>query len=384
MIRERLLIARLIAAELSGSISDEQMKELEGWRKESESNQSQYHAIRDEFVSGEWETKYQDMDLEKEWLLFKEQKLSRKNGVIGFFGNLHHRSLPLPYAAAVAVLMIFAWFTFKTGSEFAPDAKSLTTIEAPMGSRTYVILPDSTGIWLNAGSRLSYSGDFNRNAREVQLSGEAFFDVHKSDLAFIVSTPDLNIRVLGTSFNVKAYEDDLFIETTLVSGSLLIEKGNATGQRFDDILLQPNQKATFYRQEGTIALNQVKQNLAEKEDMDPVQPVRNIARIQISDKKDVTTEIGWKDGVLLVDREPLESLVRKLERKYDVSFVFRDESLKEYIYSGRLRELTLEQVMRAMSLTSPIDFSIEDKTVYLTVNPETRSKYDHFIKNSKR
>jgi transmembrane sensor len=384
MIKERLFIARLIAAELSGSITEDQLKELDGWRNESEENLNQYKTIKDEFVSGAWETNYQDIDLRSEWLMFKEQKLSQITGWGYFVKNMHRRTIPLPYAAAIVVLIVFSWFTFQPGKQPVYFAETATTIEAPMGSRTHVVLPDGTGIWLNAGSVLTYSRNFNMNTREVALNGEAYFDVQKADLPFIVSTPDLHIRVLGTSFNVKAYEDDDFIETTLVSGSLVIEKGRAGGPGFQNIVLEPNQKAIFFRQEGSIALNQVKHTLAEKEDLDPVRPVRNISRIQIAEKKDVTAEIGWKDGMLLVDREPLETLVRKLERRYDVTFVFREEGLRDYIYSGLLRDLTLEQVMRAMSYTSPIDFDIEDKTVYLSVNPDTRSKYDHFIKNLKR
>ena len=281
----------------------------------------------------------------------------------------------LPYAAAVLLLVSLGLVLLHSRKQTQWLASQITTIEAPMGSRTEVMLPDGSRVWLNAGSILSYSGHFNHNHRKVRLSGEGFFDVEKSTVPFLVIAQDIQFKVLGTSFNIKAYEDEQVIEATLVSGSLLVERTVASGQRIAPIVLEPKQKATFYKKTGSIDVGPEVQEVAPSQGKPAPSIAAGIARVEIRRKQDVAAEVGWKDGVLVVESEPLIDLIRKLERRYDVGFVFRDEELKDYRYTGRIRELTLEQVMEAMKLTSPIDYMIRDKTVFITENPLTKAKY---------
>jgi transmembrane sensor len=283
----------------------------------------------------------------------------------------------LPYAAAVAVFVVVGSLLFFPASRQALPDVVLTTIQAPLGSRANIVLPDGSDVWLNAGSILEYNTDFMSGDRQVKLTGEAFFEVKKGDHPFIVNTPEINIRVLGTSFNIKAYEEDDYIEATLVTGSLVIEKARQSGPQFDDIVLKPNQKVTFYKKAGNIALNDSGKAFTEgssKEQLTSI-PRPVISGIKIQNKKDVDSEVGWKNGMLVVEREPLRLFVKRLERRYDVTFVFDDENLKDYNYTGQMQEVTLEQVLHAMKITSPIDYSIIDKTVTLRENKDSSYKY---------
>lgn len=279
----------------------------------------------------------------------------------------------IPYAAAVAILVSVSWWLLISWGVLFPHELVSTRIEAPAGSRTRVALPDGSWVWLNAGSTLEYSNDFNIRSRRLKLSGEAFFEVTKSKKPFIVHTSLIRIQVLGTSFNVKAYPDDAYTEATLVSGSIQIKKEGKEGPVFKDITLQPNQKAVFSHSDGGLQLSQLDAQMDSGEEHVETKPV--ISNVTVRRRNDLTPEIGWKDGILVLEREPFTSLMRRLERLYNVEFVFDDQNLKNYHYSGKLVELTLEQMMLAIKETSPINYRIEDKVVYISTNPEYLHKY---------
>lgn len=342
------------------------------------------------FLKSNWNRVYrlglfQLVNTKDDWLQVKQQiessssqKRDKPAKTIALFSVRRF----LPYAAAVTVLVLIGSFLFfPPGRQIVPEP-IITTIEAPLGSRTNIVLPDGTNVWLNAGSKLEYDMGFLSGIRQVKLVGEAFFEVIKAEHPFIVNTSEINIKVLGTSFNVKAYEEDDVIETTLVSGSLLIGKASQSGPHFDDILLKPRQKAIFYRKAGGIALNETGKAISDDKRPEQLavipQPV--ISGIRIQSKKDVESEIGWTNGMLIVEREPLRLFVKRLERRYDVTFVFDDDDLKSYNYTGQLQELTLEQVLHAMKITSPIDYTIEDKTVILRENKDSSYKYQRITR----
>jgi len=239
-------------------------------------------------------------------------------------------------------------------------------IFVPYGGRSSLILPDGSKIWLNAGSKFKYNRMFNIKSREVFLDGEAYFDVEKSKHPFVVHTSHLDILVLGTAFNVKSYSEDENIETTLVEGKIQIEQKESDRPLY----LKSRQKLTYYKTTNqfqtnqTISDNQPKEAIEVAEEKEVV-PAKNIA-IEANVNTDEST--SWKDGELIINNEPLEELAKKLERKYDIVFQFNSEELKKYSYSGTLRDFPLEQVLRALELTSPIKYSIREKTVILYYN----------------
>lgn len=380
MIKERLHISRLIAFEIIGSISQEQLTQLNEWKAEDASHMAEYVMIRNSISEGLWQKQYQEIDTEAEWNSFLLRQAGRSGRWQSILNAASRPIFSLKFAAAAMLLLagsILLYLLVKS-PEVKPDF--YTVVAAPMGSKTNVVLPDGSEVWLNSGSYISYSNSFNAGNRQVKLEGEAFFDVKAQEVPFLVTTSDINIRVLGTRFNVKAYSDDLAIETTLESGKVVIEKRKQQGPQFEEIVLKPNQKATFFREEEVVTLSQIDKKLdANAQAEVDLLPQRVISQVIVQQKKDIAAEIGWKDGVILVENEPLELLVRKLERRYGVDFVFRDEDLSSFKYSGRLKSLTLEQVLHALKLTSPIEYQIEDNKVILWVDPKQKSKYNQLI-----
>jgi transmembrane sensor len=278
-----------------------------------------------------------------------------------------------------AVLMAGAgWAGFGIRSEMIKsDENVFTTIYSPAGQKTEVTLPDNSKVLLNSKTTLRYSSAFNVKNRDIYLNGEAFFDVAKKSIPFEVKTAAINIKVLGTAFNVKCYDDEAIVEATLVRGSMKIEKINNVTGSSEEILLKPNQKIQFMRNVSASekAMDKVKESgtptVREAERI----PLQQVTQVDLISSYDTEKSTGWKEGLLIVEGESLGDLSKKIERRYDVRFVFRDEKLKKYKYSGTLREYSLEQVLNALKLTSPISYIVDKQIVYIDKNEEANSNF---------
>jgi ferric-dicitrate binding protein FerR (iron transport regulator) len=263
------------------------------------------------------------------------------------------RLLPvLKYAAAVAAVIVVSMFAWKLSSQ-SDGARTITKIEAPKGARTSITLPDSSHVWLNAESRITFDQEFGKDNRDLTLEGEAFFDVTKDNVPFNVRTNAYDIAVLGTAFNVKSYPDDDISTTTLVHGSLKVTRLNAKGDA-EEFLLRPNERIVL-RGDSSSRINNA---------------------ITLEKNIDAAAEADWKDGWLTVRGESLEELSKKIERLYNVRIEFQNDKMKSYRYSGRIQQFSLEQVMNALALTSPVRFEIHEKLVKLSIDESATSKYN--------
>lgn len=305
------------------------------------------------------------IDADADWrnVLERVRELGNGSNVPNTADNVRRFPVWLKYAATIALLGltgVYLWFSETPAVESLP-ASSLTRVEAPVGSKSFVTLPDGSTVWLNAGSKLSFDSGFGIHSRDLHLEGEAFFDVAKQDVPFTVHTAHYDIAVLGTAFNVSAYPDDHQFVTTLVRGSLKVVRNTPDGAK-EEILLKPNEQVVFS--------SQPKPQPAAVASPDP-----SDEKLVVETAVDVETQTAWKDGWLAMQGESLEELSRKMERLYNIKIEFKEESLKHYRYTGRIRQLSLEQVLKALSLTSPVTFAIDEEKVTLSENKETKSKY---------
>lgn len=197
----------------------------------------------------------------------------------------------------------------------------------PYGKTSEVILPDGTKVWLNAGSRLIYPGFFADKTREVFMSGEAFFEVSADKgRPFIVQTSDIQIRVLGTCFNISAYFSDSVIETVLTEGRILLEQ-NSSRLFSETTELLPGKLAIFNKSERTTQLKEV----------------------------DVENYTIWKKGLLKFESTELSRVIKKLERYYNVEFKYNNSFLGNIKISGKLelsesREYVFENIADAANV----------------------------------
>ena len=210
------------------------------------------------------------------------------------------------YAAAAAILIVSVWITAVSYVDKPDDyVAAQQEFFVPAGQRARIKLPDGTFVWLNAGSVLTYPSIFGEE-RKVYLKGEGFFDVAKNEKSpFIVSTGTLDIRALGTQFNVFCYPDAGLISTSLIEGSVKVyhPEDEANG-----VVLKPNQQLVYDRQ--------------------------SFQTIQMKNEDDLL----WKDGIYNFKSERLESILKKLELYYDVKIVVKSPEILSYRYTGKFRQ----------------------------------------------
>ncbi|MFV0323302.1 MAG: FecR family protein [Bacteroides xylanisolvens] len=230
---------------------------------------------------------------------------------------------------------------------------SMQTVSVPAGQRTQVTLADGTTVWVNGKSTLTFPSRFASQTRNVQLDGEAYFEVQKDPKKqFIVSTAhQSSIRVLGTKFNVKAHKDAEDVITTLIEGKINFEFNNASHQQ-EYITMKPGQKLVYNSQN------------------------RKPQLYTTSGEK----EFSWKDGKIIFDQTPLRDALNNLAETYNVTFVILKNVPDDDSFSGEFINKSLEQILNYIKASSKINWR------YLN-NEQTnkeKSKIEIFISTNKK
>lgn len=219
------------------------------------------------------------------------------------------------------------------GEERSPnDAYGINMLETPRGGQYQLALPDGSRVWLNASTRLYFPTAFKPGERKVRLSGEAYFEV-KSDPKnpFIVETSTgALLRVLGTSFNVSAYQEDDRETTTLLTGSLQVTRNQSQA------LLKPGQQATVNAQE--------------------------IVHVQ---EVETSYAVAWKDGFFMFNREPIKDIMTKISRWYDVEVVYQGPVTETRFWGTVSRFSQVSDVLKMLEATGRVHFTIEGRRVYV-------------------
>ncbi|QJB33035.1 FecR family protein [Chitinophaga oryzae] len=260
------------------------------------------------------------------------------------------------WAAAVStglLLCMGAWWWTSAKKNNDAIASEVTTRN---GSRTSIQLADGTRVWLNAGSKLSYSKDFGKNDRSVTLSGEAFFDVAKqADRPFVIHTETMDIRVLGTRFNVRSYPQDKTTEASLITGSIeAIVKHNATR-----IILKPSEKIVVLNQLPKVV--PATRTMAAKEE----NPVTLSHVSYYAAQTTAITETSWMDNKLVFKDESFATLAREMERFFGVKVRFDNPQPETLRFTGIFEQETVQQALNALQLTAAFRYEIQNDTIII-------------------
>jgi len=262
-------------------------------------------------------------------------------------------------AASVLALAIATWTVLKPRTGVAKEKEA--SIVAQNGSRIRSLLPDGTVVWLNAGSHLTYA-DFSGPTREVQLEGEAYFDVVKqTDRPFIVHTSAIDIKVLGTAFNVKAYPEDKNVETTLIRGEVLVLRKNEPES--SAVKLKPNEKLLVSK-EAAIPSTNLSQPRREKALNNPAAGL-TITLIDSTRKDSERFETAWLYSRLEFRGENFETLARKLERWYNVKIIFMTEKVRQLNFNGSFEKETVDQAFKALKAAVPFEYNIKGNEIFV-------------------
>lgn len=379
-ISQYLFIAKLICKERIAGLNDSEKKQLDSWRNESEKRERVFLDLQ-RISTEELEKRYDKVDVDLKWESFKKRQQQRKRNI----------RMGVAVAASICLLItsgLWLWLgtlgeervvlaeqgrqnnvclVLSTGEmvdisnvgqeevkldkgtklyegnrlEYVrPDSLHKKELEfnqliIPKGTFYHLVLSDGTKVWLNADSKIKYPVSFGQDKREVSLRGEGYFEVAKdSTRPFIVSTDKMDVRVLGTTFDVNTYEDEGKSFVVLVEGLVEVSAGKGESR-----IITPGYMAEV--------------------NMHDVQ-----AKIQIS-KCDLEHYIAWKNGNFSFRNASLTEILKRVSRYYDVT-VIREQVFEEEYYTGDVSsDVSLESLLAVIESSTSVSFKVERKIVYV-------------------
>jgi transmembrane sensor len=272
------------------------------------------------------------------------------------------------YAAIFAAFLLASWLIYRS---FTNNAGSVGNVYSefmvPYGSKSSVILPDGTKVRLNSGSKIKYADDFIKSNRVIFLEGEAFFIVkHAEKVPFVVKTSELNIRVYGTQFNVKSFQEEKNVEMALVSGSVVIEKVDKKGNIVQNIKLKPNQIITYSKTDDRFLLKTSEIPTEDKskheQDNQNIEPVITTEPV-ISQSMEKAT--SWINNRLTFRGDSIYDLISKLQRWYGVEIALKNKNLNKSTFTGTFDNETIEQALNALKLTTHFSYTIDKNKIII-------------------
>ena len=356
-----------IVSILSGEASQEEIAEVRRWLAESADNRKLYNDYLFIWnISGVIGRK-DGYRTEAAWTSLDKQMTAQRHPAL--YALSWKKAMMVAAVAGIVFLagMRVSRFTGKP----ADEQHMLTYAEhtSPYGSKSKVKLPDGSQVWLNAGSTLRYSSDYNTNRREVYLEGEGYFDVTRNEKTpFWVQTSTITVKVLGTAFNVKAYPEESFVETIVERGA--VQLIDPLSKSKEMTVLRAHQKAVVEKGSQPEVEPEAEAPEQEVKPEEGVKPSSYIPIAAVKVNSEVRTEAytSWKDTRWVIEREKLSTFAVKLERRYNVRFVFADDDLKDYVFSGKFEDETLDQLLEVLKLSAPILYRVKQNTVYLSRN----------------
>lgn len=350
----------------SGTCSGEEFEELMQLLKGNENEESIRNELRNFYNSLNSEV-VSDLHIDEQGGLYHSGEAGVEEG------SLYHSGAPAPderprpvfgRRAKTAALALCALAAIVVGWNFflvkphnkVEDPKTVSRIYTPAGSRTSVVLPDGTEVWLNSFSTLTYStAEFNSGRREVTLVGEAMFSVkHDSLHQFLVHTKNFDVTDLGTVFNISAYPEDKHAQASLISGSIeVITKGRNSKK----VTLVPNQRFIVENENKTVV---VMKSGAVKAVVEPT-----IKPIIINPQMRMAPDTAWMVNKLIFTDENFYDLALQMQRRYNVEIVFESEKARTYKFTGRFEEEDVEDALKELQVIAPFSYRRVTNTIYI-------------------
>ena len=334
MEEENKHIDELIANYLTEGLDKNALDELKTWIAASAENQQYFIRQREIWFSAVSREAASVYDKDKAFENFRNRVESQKE-----IQSTSRRGFSLSalwrYAAVVAIIIAVGCISYWQGEVNVKDTFADISVEAPLGSKTKLYLPDGTLVWLNAGSRMTYSQGFGVDNRKVELEGEGYFEVKRNEkIPFFVKTKDLQLQVLGTKFNFRDYPEDHEVVVSLLEGKVGL---NNLLREEKEAVLSPDERAVLNKANGLLTVESVTASNASQ----------------------------WTDGYLFFDEELLPDIAKELERSYNVNILIANDSLKTFRFYGNFvrREQNIQEVLEALASTEKMQYKIEERNI---------------------
>lgn len=320
------IIEQILPRYCSGEATVEECRLVEEWIKQSDENYriaKQIHAL---YLATDTMQVVSKVDTEKALSsVCQKMSKSRERSKVTLVTWLQR-------VAAILFIPLLIAFGIQNLKPRPVEIAQMIEVKTNPGMTTTVHLPDGSIVYLNSESKLSYPSSFEKDKRRVTLQGEAFFEVKKEpEHGFVISTPhETKIEVLGTSFNVEAFEKDAFVSTTLIDGKVRFDY--MKNQHPTAVLMKPGQKLTYDSSSSLVQL--VETNGA--------------------------SEIAWKDGKIVFQATPLPEALRMLEKRFNVVFVLSNDRLRKEAFTGSFSNQRLERILEIFKISSNIKWRYLD------------------------
>ena len=334
MEEENKHIDELIANYLTEGLDKNALDELKTWIAASAENQQYFIRQREIWFSAVSREAASVSEKDTAFENFRNRVESQKE-----IQSTSRRGFSLSalwrYAAVVAIIIAVGCISYWQGEVNVKDTFADISVEAPLGSKTKLYLPDGTLVWLNAGSRMTYSQGFGVDNRKVELEGEGYFEVKRNEkIPFFVKTKDLQLQVLGTKFNFRDYPEDHEVVVSLLEGKVGL---NNLLREEKEAVLSPDERAVLNKANGLLTVESVTASNASQ----------------------------WTDGYLFFDEELLPDIAKELERSYNVKIHIANDSLKTFRFYGNFvrREQNIQEVLEALASTEKMQYKIEERNI---------------------
>ncbi len=354
---------RLLIKNIVGDTTEREKLEVSSWISAKKANESYYinlmNLVITQDLSRESREYFSKEELNEKLLEVKEKIWSKarlKAEVPGYKQRIFNNKFLLSAAVAASVLLMLSLMfnIYQFNSKEVVEVKSplamgdktevINTLYTERGVKGKIVLEDSTVVWLNSDSKLVYPEHFASDCREVRFEGEGFFEVKKnSEWPMVVTTEKgMSIKVLGTKFHLRSYNNDDTEQATLFTGKIQLAKlikgkGGVMEKRTFDMI--PNEVVVF-----------------------------NKTGVQlISQNVDTTKKVAWKRGELLFEETPTTEVVKMLERWHGTKIIVKDSSVLNFRFTGSFNSESLVQILELIKFTSPVDYTIVDNVAYLKV-----------------
>jgi transmembrane sensor len=323
----------LIIKFLSGEISDSEMILLRSWLEQDPENRSIFNKENELWQMTGLQSKLENFNTYAAW----ENISSKINPGKGHYNSvtvLRKNNFRIYLAAATIVFLVAIgglslWISVKTS--FKKETAASITVATNEGEKAHVILADSTIVTLNSGSILKYNGQYNIKDRNVKFSGEAFFNVRTNpEKPFVVQLDQMSVTATGTRFNIFSFHNEDRVETTLEEGAIKVSiKDN------EPLNVKSGQQVVYFVRSKKVLVRDV----------------------------NTDTYTSWKENKLRFNDTPFEEVLRRIGRKYNVTFEITNPDLLNLKYTATFIDEPVDQVMQMLKTVSPITYKIYNRTL---------------------
>jgi ferric-dicitrate binding protein FerR (iron transport regulator) len=361
---EQEQIWNLVAKKLSGEASDEELRELETMLRSNPELHYPMQTITDlwhsnQSINRNIEEAHKAFDKHIERMQSLNVNFTNKNiepTVIDVPKKSKRKIILICTAVVSATFLFISFRIFNSSQDSSPTLqKSKSEISTRYGSKTNLVLPDGTKVWLNAGSKLNYDKNYGNNIREVGLTGEAYFDVVKNaEKPFIIHTGKIEIKVLGTAFNVKSYPGEKTIETSLIRGSIEITFKDRPSEK---VILKPNEKLVVANEDVQV----VSTKRASVKEVN--EPIVAISHLNYARRDSTIIETAWVQNKLFFQDESFKELAAQMQRWFGVNIRFDNSERDTLHFTGSFENETIQQALDALKLTARFNYDIQGNQI---------------------